>query len=137
MIVVLSGEGPSDFGCCTNGQGECQIPDFRYGPMTYFIDTEIKPLIGYSLLELTPDRYIYVGKAELIRLTQALRQDRRSMSLQGKKRPGAETGYFYLNARILGGRAVQLAEEYGDSAVVAVLFRDCDGTRSADASLKR
>lgn len=47
MIVVLSGEGPSDFGCCTNGQGECQIPDFRYGPMTYFIDTEIKPLIGY------------------------------------------------------------------------------------------
>ena len=63
MIVVLSGEGPSDFGCCTNGQGECQIPDFRYGPMTYFIDKEIEPLIGYSLLDLTPDRYIFVGKA--------------------------------------------------------------------------
>ncbi|HEJ0351034.1 hypothetical protein [Serratia marcescens] len=135
MIVVLSGEGPSDLGSCVNGQGECLINDFNHGPMTYFIDKELETLLGFSLLEITPDRYIFVSKSELIRLTSAKRQNRASMSLLGKKRPEIETGYFYLNALILGNRAAELAIEHEDPAVIAVLFRDSDGTRSADLSL--
>jgi hypothetical protein len=135
MIVVLSGEGPSDFGSCVNGQGECQIDDFSHGPMTCFVDSELSALLGFSLLEVTPERYIFVSKPELIRLTAAKRQNRSSMSLVGKKRPETETGYFYLNALILGDRAAELAAEHRDPAVIAVLFRDSDGTRSAEASL--
>ncbi len=135
MIVVLSGEGSSDFGSCINGQGECLIPDFSYGPMACFIDKEIELLIGYSLLGLTPECYIFVSKTELLRLTQTVRQNRGSMSLRGKKRREVETGYFYRNALILGGRAAELSRERNDPAVIAVLFRDCDGTRSAEAAM--
>lgn len=135
MIVVLSGEGPSDLGSCVNGQGECLTDDFNYGPMTHFVDKELETLLGFSLLEITPERYIFVSKSELIRLTTVKRQNRASMSLLGKKRPETETGYFYLNALILGNRAAELAIEHSDPAVIAVLFRDSDGTRSADLSL--
>jgi hypothetical protein len=34
MIVVLSGEGPSDLGACNNAQGMCRKPEFVHGPMT-------------------------------------------------------------------------------------------------------
>lgn len=44
------------------------------------------------------------------------------MSLLGKKRPEKETGYFYLNALILGNRAAELAIEHEDPAVIAVLL---------------
>lgn len=135
MIVVLSGEGPSDLGSCTNGMGECNIPEFSSGPMTYFVDKELEALMGFSMLESVPECYIFVAKAELIRLADALRQNRKSMSLQGKKNRALETRYFYINALILGNRSVEIATEKRDDAVLAVLFRDCDGTRSADASL--
>lgn len=135
MIVVLSGEGPSDLGSCTNGMGECTRPEFSFGPMTYFVDKELEGLIGFSMLDSAPECYIFVAKPELVRLAVALRQNRKSMKLQGKKNVALETGYFYRNAQILGNRSVELAAEYGDDAVLAVLFRDCDGTRSADASL--
>ncbi|NIG21257.1 hypothetical protein F3J37_21510 [Pantoea sp. Al-1710] len=135
MIVVLSGEGPSDLGSCTNRMGECTRPEFSFGPMTYFVDKELKGLMNFSMLDTTPDRYIFVAKPELIRLAGEQRQNRKSMSLQGKKNSALETGYFYRNAKTLGNRSVELAAEYGDDSVIAVLFRDCDGTRSADASL--
>ncbi|MFS2224644.1 hypothetical protein [Pantoea sp. B65] len=56
------------------------------------------------------------------------------MSLTGKNRPGVETGLFYRNALMLGKKTKQLAEEF-DDRVIAVLFRDCDGTRSEPARL--
>lgn len=133
MIVVLSGEGPSDLGHCANGQGECQIPDFQHGAMACFVDKEIKQWMGYSLLECTPKNYIFVSKHTLVSAAQRLRENRKSMSLTGKKRPGLETGFFYSNARMLGERAMQLAKDYQDTAI-AVLFRDCDGTHSSPAS---
>lgn len=134
MIVVLSGEGISDLGGCVNDQGECRLPDFMCGPMTRFVDKEIERSIGYSLLESTPECYIFVSKKELVTAAQRLRENKKSMSLTGRKRPGVETGFFYLNARMLGDRTKQLAQEHNGPAI-AVLFRDCDGTRSASASL--
>ncbi|QGH60231.1 hypothetical protein [Serratia proteamaculans] len=134
MIVVLSGEGPSDLGCCRNDQGQCQHPNFLPGPMTCFVDKEIERSIDYSLLEITPEQYIFISKIELINAAQRLRENKKSMSLTGKRRPGVETGFFYLNARMLGEITRHLAEEHDDQAI-AVLFRDCDGTRSDNASL--
>lgn len=134
MIIVLSGEGPSDLGSCINEQGICVQPNFNYGPMTCFIDKELQAHIGFSLLESTPENYFFVSKTELIRLTNELKQNRKTMSLKGKKRQGAETSYFYLNAFILGKKAIELSNEYSDS-VIAILFRDCDGTRSSESTL--
>lgn len=42
----------------------------------------------------------------------------------------AETGYYSNNAKALGLMALELQEQK-ESAVVAILFRDSDGTRSA------
>ncbi|MBV6690521.1 hypothetical protein [Serratia quinivorans] len=98
------------------------------------MDKEVERLIGYSLLDITPEQYIFVSKIELTKAAQRLRENKKSMSLTGKNRPGVETGFFYLNALMLGEITNRLAEEHNDPAI-AVLFRDCDGTRSAAASL--
>lgn len=50
------------------------------------------------------------------------------VSLVGKKRD-QETGYFYINAWMLGAETLRIQEENGPA--IAVLFRDSDGTRSA------
>lgn len=134
MIVVLSGEGPSDLGDCTNGQGICGIPDLQIGPMARFVDKEIETHIGYSLLDDTPDSYIFIKKQDLIRGAREASENRKSMSLPGRNRPGVETAYFYKNSRMLAERAKLLAEERHDCAI-AVLFRDSDGTNSSPASL--
>ncbi|MFS2224643.1 hypothetical protein [Pantoea sp. B65] len=78
MIVVLSGEGPSDLGSCDNEQGWCRQPEFRQGPMICFVDKEVEQSIGYSLLDITPERYIFVSKQELVRAIQHLRENRKA-----------------------------------------------------------
>lgn len=133
MIVVLSGEGPSDLGTCNNAQGMCRKPEFVHGPMTVLVDKEIECHLRYSMLDVTPERYIYLSEERLRELEQQRKQNRRSVSLVGKKQ-AQETGYFYINAWMLGEEAQRLALAEEDRAI-AVLFRDCDGTRSAAASL--
>lgn len=134
MIVVLSGEGPSDLGCCANTQGICNKPDFLHGPMTILVNQEIESLLGYSPLESTPECYIFVSKRALVDAAQDARQNKKSMSLTGKKRAEVETGLFYLNALMLGKQTNRIAIDRSDAAI-AVLFRDADGTRSDSASL--
>lgn len=133
MIVVLSGEGPSDLGACNNAQGMCRKPEFVHGPMTVLVDKEIECHLRYSVLDTTPEQFIYVSERRLRELAQARKQDPRKQSLPGKKQ-AQETSYFFINALILGEEAQSLAKAEEDVAI-AVLFRDCDGTRSAAASL--
>lgn len=52
------------------------------------------------------------------------------MSLKGKKKP-AETKYYFENARALANAAKTKSTEIDDK-VVAILFRDADGTASAN-----
>lgn len=133
MIVVLSGEGPSDLGACNNAQGMCQIPEFVHGPMTVLVDKEIESRLHYSILSQTPLQYFYLPEARLRELEQDRKRNQRKVSLAGKKQ-APETGYFTINAWILGEEALRLEQQENDTAI-AVLFRDCDGTRSDSASL--
>ncbi|MBT2866338.1 hypothetical protein JQK19_03710 [Chromobacterium violaceum] len=133
MIVVLSGEGPSDLGMCNNAQGICRKPHFIHGPMTVIVDKEIEVQLSYSILETTPDRYIYVSEERLQELEVLRKRDRRRISLVGKKQD-QETGYFYINSWMLGLEALSLEKQEEDSAI-AVLFRDCDGTRDNNRGL--
>lgn len=44
MILLLSGEGPSDIGSCMAATGECEGEDFRPGPMALLIDRLVEPI---------------------------------------------------------------------------------------------
>lgn len=130
MIVVLSGEGPSDLGQCNNSQGQCQIPELDFGPMSIIADKAMARSLGYSMLEVTPDRYVYLSEHKLAELENARKRNSRSMSLVGKNRE-PETGYFYINAWMLGLATLELQNrDYCDDKAIAILFRDADGTRA-------
>lgn len=128
MIVVLSGEGRSDLGACRNAQGHCSGDTFAPGPMTMLVDQEIASHFDYSPLELAPETYLYVSETWL----SERKKNSRKMSLTGQKR-GQETGYFYINAWMLGEAAKDFEQLHNDIAI-AVLFRDSDGTHTAGAS---
>jgi hypothetical protein len=116
MFLILSGEGSTDIG----------IEDSAIGPMTKLIDRWIDRRIGYSLIDL--NFYTIIPKQQLAQ--QAKKMKARSM--KGKKQD-SETRYFYKNARALALIARQKAQEMGDNIpLILVLFRDADGTASAD-----
>lgn len=128
MILILSGEGPSDLGACRNAQGVCQLDDYRPGPMAILVDELIAQKLQYSLLASTPTAVWYVSEKCLAERAKA--RSRRRMTLPGSK----ETAYFYLNAQMLAEFAKEKEVESQDTAV-AVLFRDADGTHSAPGNL--
>lgn len=134
MIIVLSGEGPSDLGTCVNGQGECSIPNFRYGPMTLLVDKEIEKNHHYSPLEAYEGSYVFISKMKLTDLMRV--KSARKVALRGKKQPDAERGFFFDNAWMLGEETLRHSNEKGDTAI-AVLFRDCDGNTQSGMALWR
>ena len=126
MILLLSGEGPGDLGSCAGVADECEGGDFRVGPMALIIDQLVEPIWGYS--PLGASAFIYVSERVV-----ALRSRRLGhIALPGLKRP-KDTGYFFKNARALAQMANTRTTP--QTPVGAVLFRDCDGTRSAGTSL--
>jgi hypothetical protein len=121
MRLLLSGEGPSDLGQCIYPLALCDGEDFQHGPMTRLLlsllsmQANIQPAISY------------ISKAELVAATKQQKPNRMNR-IRGKK-TGAETRYFYDNAKSLGMKAKQLAEDLKD-VVIAIFFRDVDGTNS-------
>jgi hypothetical protein len=129
MRLLLSGEGPTDLGVCTNALGRCDGSDWRPGPMAVLLTRLIHAWLGYDLRD-TPHCIHSISETALCAATKAL--PNRLQPTRGKKR-GAETGYYYGNARTLAIEAKSLAQTH-DDAVLAVFFRDSDGTASAKAS---
>lgn len=132
MIVVLSGEGPTDLGQCVNAQYNCQDGDFQIGPMAVLLDQMLESRLTYSFQSI-PGGYQYVSEGALVERAQARKMNGSKVSLVGKKR-AQETGYFHINAWIFADIAMEVEKENEDK-VIAVLFRDCDGTRSSSAGL--
>ncbi|MGK5077126.1 hypothetical protein [Janthinobacterium sp. HLX7-2] len=132
MILVLSGEGPSDLGMCTNAQGRCGDNNFQAGPITVLLEQLIAPRLGYTLAD-HPGAIQLINKAHLIDLAAERKKNKRSMILPGKKH-GMETGYFHANALILGQASLEIEAESNDTAM-AVLFRDHDKMRSDPPAL--
>lgn len=132
MIIVLSGEGPTDLGCCDNGIGICTSPRFLAGPMAVLIDEIVDEIYKYRPLRDTPEVYRFYNKQILVERAKQ-RKSGRSVVLPGKKHD-VETGYFYINAWMLGEIALELEGDEHDKSV-AVLFRDADGTNSSSADI--
>lgn len=127
MLFLVSGEGPSDIGVCERVRQFCDGTEFRVGPMTVIVSQVVEKYLGYSPLDAGVFRC--VCKHHLTDRASELKAERKSVRLPGKKR-GKETRYFYNNARVLARIAKEFQQELSND-VVAVLFRDSDGTASA------
>ena len=126
MYLLLSGEGPSDIGVCRSS-AVCDRADFQEGPMAIIVDQLIELNQGFEMSHLVCELVSYVSESYLAENKQP--PQRKAMSLRGKKKP-AETKYFFENARALASIARNKATEVDDN-VIAVLFREADGTSSA------
>jgi hypothetical protein len=128
MILVLSGEGPTDFGACSNALGQCSGEDMTLGPLSVLVDQMITTLQGNSVLGNRQSLYY--------RSETFLRE--KAKSLTGRLQPARskkkeyETGYFFVNAVALGVITKELEAQTKQEAI-AILHRDCDSTRSAHA----
>lgn len=130
MKLLISGEGSSDLGACNNAQGVCMDDMFSPGPMAIWLNRLWEALLTYDLLGVD-GAVVYVSESTLAQ--DAKQSDRRLQPLRGKNKQ-AETGWFFSNAQQLGLRAKGL-REHDEMPVMAVLFRDADGTRSAPGQL--
>ena len=96
--------------------------------MAVMVDQIVEGKHNYSLLDA--NCYRYVPKKTLTDRASELKAiTKKSLNLPGKKR-GKETRYFYNNARVLARIAMEWEAEQKET-VVAILFRDSDGTASA------
>lgn len=118
MKVLVSGEGPTDIGLSS------LAGTFEPGPMMLFVDKLLEPILDYSVLDpqfLAADSVQFIHKTELGR-----HRDQRPTRLPGIRRE-AGTAYHFESASALGRLAKQQLDR---GPVIAVLFRDSDGTNS-------
>lgn len=129
MIILLSGEGKTDFGQCEQLTYPCTKESGLFvGPMTILVDKIIEQSpIAYSYLECTPQQLLLLPKAELMAQTKLM--PKRMMRIARGVKKAAETGEFFDNAVTLAHAAKATAAEQGQT-VIAILFRDSDGTHS-------
>ena len=94
--------------------------------MTLLIDQLVEPIWEYSPLE--EDAFIFISESALAKRSKEIR----GMALPGVKNlKGA--AFFFKNARALA--KIALERTTATCPVGAVLFRDCDGTRSMGNNL--
>lgn len=127
MYFLLSGEGPSDIGVCDPASPSCNSEHFVAGPMAVMVDQLVEVFQGFEMSHLATERVEYVSEKYLADNKQA--PQRKAMWLKGKKK-SAETKYYFENARALAVAAKAKSAKINDN-VIAVLFRDSDGTASA------
>lgn len=119
----MSGEGATDIGTSvplSGGGGAGFVP----GPMAWFVDKLLEPRLGFSPLEVE-GIVRHVSEGEIAART---RSD--PLVLPGKKGPKGYAGYVKA-AQALGSIAREDALAANDPCVMAVLFRDSDGTNAA------
>lgn len=118
MFLVLSGEGVSDLGVSAPG------------PIAWLLDCYISEKLGYSLLQ-TSGAYFFVSRSALSVIAKNLRTP-----LRGKRADShglsSETRVYYKNAVALSH---WIKSQEIDGPVLALLFRDADGTASAGRGL--
>lgn len=131
MFLLFSGEGPTDLGVCRGSSLICRGDGYLYGPMAAIADQIVEERLKYSIL--AAGAYGGVTKATLKQRASILKSVRKGPLLPGRKR-AKETAYFFQNARALASFAKELAADE-ETQVIAILFRDADGTASAGRGL--
>lgn len=130
MILLVSGEGPTDIGRCDEGAEVCSGADFIAGPMAVLIDKLAETEWRFSPMDIGAMEF--VAEHALSARSREIKPLPKQAVLPGLK--GArETGMYFTNARALAHMAKERADT-DKCPVGAVLFRDSDGTNLADAS---
>jgi hypothetical protein len=126
MFFLLGGEGVSDMGAGKAATTICEGDDFFVGPMAIVVAKIVEAQHDYSILDGACG---FIFEGNVVHRGGELKAEKKQMRLPGKKQ-AKETRYFFNNARILARFAKEKATALDDD-VVAVLFRDSDGTASA------
>jgi len=126
MFFLLSGEGVTDIGASESATTICEGDDFFIGPMAIVVAKIVEAQHDYSILDGACG---FISESNVASRAGELKTARKQLRLPGKKQ-AKETRYFFNNARILARFAKEKATALEDE-VVAVLFRDSDGTASA------
>jgi hypothetical protein len=126
MMLLLSGEGPTDIGASLGGGPICETEQFKPGPMAVIVDRLTESKAGYSPLD--SGLVCFIDEQGV-----SARSKGRSLRLPGVK-AARDTMYFRKNAQALGRLAKELKVQR-DCPIVAVLFHDSDGSNSAARSL--
>ena len=122
MHLVLSGEGNSDLGLFSVYNNE-----FIGGSMYFIVDRLIEKEHDFSYYSAKEEMITFIPKVELTKLTRKLPPFTGKKGLKG-------TAYFTNNAIALARIAKKRAKELNDD-VVAILFRDSDGTLSTSKGM--
>jgi hypothetical protein len=117
MHLLLSGEGNSDLGLFCQYKNE-----FIAGSMYYLVDKIIEQKYDFSYYDAKDDLITFIPKVELTKLTKRLPPYTGKKGLKG-------TAYFTNNAIALAKIAKLKSTELNEE-VIAILFRDSDGTNS-------
>ena len=125
MFFLLSGEGVTDMGAGPRAATICEGEDFLVGPMASIVAKVVEAKHHYSILDGACG---FISEGSVAHRAKELKADKKQLRLPGKKQ-AKETRYFFNNARVLARFAREKAAALDDE-VVAVLFRDADGTAS-------
>jgi hypothetical protein len=123
MHLVVSGEGKTDIGMFAYEDGA-----FVPGSMYYIVDKIIEKKYEFSYYDDCHELITFIPKSDLIEVCKSMK------SFAGKKTP-KETSYFFKNAKGLSQIAKAKCVEKKDDDVIAILFRDSDGTSSGPRDL--
>ena len=126
MFFLLSGEGITDIGVGKGASIICEGEDFVVGPMASIVAKVVEANHDYSILDGACG---FISESNVAQRAGELKAVKKKLRLPGKKQ-AKETRYYFNNARILARFAKERANALEDD-VVAVLFRDSDGTASA------
>jgi hypothetical protein len=127
MLLLLSGEGPSDMGLARLVKPCCETEEFEHGPLCLMLDKLAEAFHGLQYSLLDSQQVFFTAKQQLADTAKV--ESPRKVRLPGKKH-GRETAYYYKNALALAHIAQALSTSQTQKVVV-VLFRDADGTVSS------
>ncbi|HEY1081895.1 MAG TPA: hypothetical protein VGE29_06525 [Prosthecobacter sp.] len=127
MILIVSGEGPTDIGRCLNAEARCNDRNFEPGPMATLVDKIAEGELGYSLTD--SGALDHVPESTRTQMAKKL-----PMTFVTGRRRDFETGHFFKEARALARLAMTESRSDGCPRGV-VLFHDADGTRATERGL--
>lgn len=121
MYLLLSGEGATDIGCAKYATGDkiYSLAEWKLGPMSYFVDAEVRKLFKYSPIE--SGSIYFLPEAALKKISKVLK---------GMPDCPCNSAYYIRNAQALLA-AAQYLWKNTNTPVVSVLFRDTDGTHNS------
>jgi hypothetical protein len=127
MLLLLSGEGPTDIGHADVGcSGLCGPRQWVPGPMSLLIDQLFEYKLGYSAIE--SDNAYFISSSELYKIAKQIKN---RPEFRGK----GQNHYHRRGTQALASAALALSEKNERVPVIAVYFRDCGGSNSSPSHL--